>query len=190
MSNNSNKYKNNNKNQESLTEKVVSINKVSKTIKGGKTFSFCVLVVVGDKKGKVGFGLGKAREVTSARAKAFKKAKKVLLKVSLKEGRTLHHDCEGRFGASKVVLRSAVPGTGIIAGGSVRAVLECLGLKDAVTKSIGSSNSKNLVMATFRALKSLGSPKRVAERRGRHISEIIKKRNVALKSTISESKNE
>jgi small subunit ribosomal protein S5 len=184
-----NKYKNN-KEQESLVEKVVSINKVSKTIKGGRTFSFSVLVVVGDKKGRVGFGYGKAREVTSARAKAFKKAKKLLVKVSLKEGRTLHHDCEGRFGASKILLRPAVPGTGIIAGGSVRAVLESLGLKDVVAKSLGSSNPKNIVMATFKALENLNSPKSVAERRGVHISEIVKKRNIALKSTKNEDKNE
>jgi len=183
------KYKNN-KDQETLVEKVVSINKVSKTIKGGRTFSFSVLVIVGDKKGKFGFGTGKAREVTSARAKAFKKAKKLLFKVPLREGRTLHHDCEGRYGASKVLLRPAVPGTGIIAGGSVRAVLECLGLKDVVTKSLGSTNPKNIVMATFKALQNLSSPKKVAERRNRHISEIIKRRNVALKSTTNEEKNE
>jgi len=187
---NDNKYRKNNKDQNSLVEKVVSINKVSKTVKGGRTFSFSVLVVVGDKKGKVGFGAGKAREVTSARAKAFKKAKKLLIKVSLREGRTLHHDCEGRFGASKVMLRPAVPGTGIIAGGSVRAVLESLGLKDVVAKSLGSSNPKNIVMATFKALEGLNSPKKVAERRNIHISEIIKRRNIALKITTNEDKNE
>lgn len=186
---NNKKYKNN-KDQDTLVEKVVSINKVSKTIKGGRSFSFSVMVVVGDKKGKFGFGYGKAREVTSARSKAFKQAKKKLFQVPLKEGRTLHHDCKGRYGASKVILRPAVPGTGIIAGGSVRAVLECLGLKDVVAKSLGSSNPKNIVMATFDALQNLSSPKKIAERRGKSVSEIVKRRNIALKIIKSEDKNE
>lgn len=179
----------NNKDTTNLVEKVVAINKVSKTIKGGKTFSFTVLVVVGDKKGKVGFGYGKAREVNGARAKAFVKAKKALVKVPLREGRTLHHDCLGSFRATKVVLRPAVPGTGIIAGGPMRAVFECLGLQDVVAKKLGSSNPKNVVMATFEALSNLNSPKHVADRRGKHISEVVKKRNITLKPKTKKSNN-
>jgi small subunit ribosomal protein S5 len=178
------------KDQEVLVEKVISIKKVSKTITGGKTMSFSVLVIVGDKKGKVGFGSGKDREVSGARTKALKKAKKSLTQIPLREGRTLHHTCTNSFGASSIILRPAVPGTGIIAGGAARAVLECLGLKDVVAKSLGNSNPKNVVLATFKALQSLDSPKKIAERRGKHISEIIKKRNVALKSTINEEKDE
>lgn len=171
---------NKNNKESSLVEKLVAINKVSKTIKGGKTFSFMALVVVGDKKGKANFGTGKAREVTGARHKAFQKAKRTLIKVPLKEGRTVHHSCQGRFGATRVMLRPAVPGTGIIASEAVRAVCECLGISDIVTKCFGSRNSLNVIQATFRAFGSLNSPKKVAERRGRHISEIIKKRNVIL----------
>jgi len=173
-------FKTNNKDGQNLTEQLICVNKVSKTIKGGKTFSFAALVVVGDKKGRVGYGKGKAKEVSNARTKAYEVAKKSMIKVSLKEGRTTHHDCEGRFGSGKVLLRTAPPGTGVISGGPLRAVFDCLGIKDIVAKSIGSSNSYNMVAATFEALNNISSPKSTAERRKKHISEIIKRRNVAL----------
>jgi small subunit ribosomal protein S5 len=159
-------------------EKVVSIRKVSKTVKGGKNFSFVVLAVVGDKNGKVGYGKGSAREVPDARNKAMDCAKKNMVRVSLKEGRTIHHYINVKFCASRVMLRPAPSGTGIIAGGAMRAVLECLGLSDIVAKSIGSSNPYNMVEATFRALKSLQSPKDIAARRSKPVSEVIKYRKI------------
>jgi len=174
------------KDNSNLVEQLVFVNKVSKTTTGGKTFSFAALVVVGDKKGKVGFGTGKAREVGDARTKAFEAAKKALIKVPLKEGRTIHHDCYGKFGAGKVYIRSAKAGTGIIAGGPMRAVFECLGIQDIVSKSLGTKNPYNMVQATFNALKNLNSPKSIADKRDRHISEIIKRRNIALNSTNTE----
>lgn len=169
----------NNSNTE-LLEKLVLVNKVSKTVKGGKNFSFAALVVVGDKNGRVGFGKGSAKEVIDAKNKAFESAKKSLIQVSLKEGRTIHHDIEGRFCAGKVSLRSAPAGTGVIAGGPMRAIFECAGINDIVAKSIGTSNPYNMVAATFKALDSLLSPKIVAARRSKDISEIVKKRNLAL----------
>ncbi len=181
-SNNSNNNNNNNKSSNSgeLVEKLVLVNKVSKTVKGGKNFSFAALVVVGDKNGKVGFGKGNAKEVMDAKNKAFEAAKKSLIKVALKEGRTIHHDIEGRFCAGKVNLRSAPPGTGVIAGGPMRAIFECAGINDIVAKSIGTSNPYNMVAATFEALKSLLSPKMIADRRLKDVSHIVKKRNLAL----------
>jgi small subunit ribosomal protein S5 len=158
---------------EELIEKLVHINRVSKTVKGGKRFGFAALVVVGDGKGRVGFGHGKAREVPEAITKATAAAKKKMIRVPLKEGRTLHHDGKGRFGAGKVNLRSAPPGTGIIAGGPMRAVFESLGVHDVVTKSIGSSNPYNMVRATFDALTSQTSPKSVAQRRGKKIADLL-----------------
>lgn len=170
----------NNSNGAELVEKLVSINRVSKTVKGGKNMSFSALVVVGDKNGKVGYGKGNATEVADAKNKAFEAAKKAMTKISLKEGRTIHHDITGRFCAGKVHLRSAPAGTGVIAGGPMRAVFECAGINDIVAKSIGTSNPYNLVAATFVALRELISPKIVAERRSKEISEIVKRRNLAV----------
>ena len=166
--------------ENSLVEKVISVNKCTKVVKGGKNLSFAVLVVVGDKKGRINFGIGKAREVADARAKAFTNAKKSLKKVPLKEVRTLHHDYEGDFGACKVVIRNAPSGTGVISGGIMRSIFECLGVKDVVAKTIGSNNPYNVVMATFNALLDINSPKAVAERRGLNINEVIKRRNFLM----------
>ena len=158
---------------EELIEKLVHINRVSKTVKGGKRFGFAALVVVGDGKGRVGFGHGKAREVPEAITKATASAKKKMVRVPLKEGRTLHHDGKGRFGAGKVNVRSAPAGTGIIAGGPMRAVFESLGVADVVTKSVGSSNPYNMVRATFDALTDQTSPKSVAQRRGKKVADLL-----------------
>ncbi len=163
-----------------LVEKLVLVNKVSKTVKGGKNFSFSALVIVGDKAGKVGFGKGNAREVNDAKNKAFEAARKSLIKVSLREGRTIHHDVYGSFCSAKVVLRSAPAGTGVIAGGPMRAIFECCGIADIVAKSLGTSNPYNMVGATFIALESLVSPKIISDRRSKEISEIVKRRNFAL----------
>ena len=163
-----------------LVEKLVAVNKVSKTVKGGKNFSFAAFVVVGDKNGRVGSGKGNAREVTDAKNKAFEAAKKAMIKISLKEGRTVHHDIFGRFCSAKVYLRSAPAGTGVIAGGPMRAIFECAGIHDIVAKSVGTSNPYNMIGATFAALKALVSPKLVAEKRSKEISEIIKRRNSAV----------
>ena len=155
-----------------IVEKLVHINRVAKVVKGGKRFGFAALVVVGDQKGRVGFGHGKAREVPEAIRKATDQAKRGLVRVSLREGRTLHHDVNGRHGAGKVVLRAAPAGTGIIAGGPMRAVFESLGMHDVVAKSLGSSNPYNLVRATFDALKQEDSPRSVAARRSLKVSQI------------------
>jgi len=153
-----------------FTDKLVHINRVSKTVKGGKRFGFAALVVVGDQKGRVGFGHGKAREVPEAIRKATEAAKRGFIRVALREGRTLHHDVHGRHGAGKVILRAAPAGTGIIAGGQMRAVFETLGMADVVAKSMGSSNPYNMVRATFDALKNQDSPRSVAARRGLKVS--------------------
>ena len=158
---------------EELIEKLVHINRVSKTVKGGKRFGFAALVVVGDGKGRVGFGHGKAREVPEAITKATASAKKKMVRVPLKEGRTLHHDGKGRFGAGRVNVRSAPAGTGIIAGGPMRAVFESLGVADVVTKSVGSSNPYNMIRATFDALVTQTSPKSVAQRRGKKVADLL-----------------
>jgi len=158
---------------EELIEKLVHINRVSKTVKGGKRFGFAALVVVGDGKGRVGFGHGKAREVPEAITKATASAKKKMVRVPLKEGRTLHHDGKGRFGAGKVNVRSAPAGTGIIAGGPMRAVFEGLGVADVVAKSVGTSNPYNMVRATFDALVTQTSPKSVAQRRGKKVADLL-----------------
>ena len=157
-------------------DKLVHINRVAKVVKGGKRFGFAALVVVGDQKGRVGFGHGKAREVPEAIRKATESARRSLVRVPLREGRTLHHDSEGRHGAGKVVLRSAPPGTGIIAGGPTRAVFEMLGVQDVVAKSLGSTNPYNMVRATFDALRHEDSPRGVAARRGKKVSEIVSRR--------------
>ena len=158
---------------EELIEKLVHINRVSKTVKGGKRFGFAALVVVGDGKGRVGFGHGKAREVPEAISKATAAAKKAMVRVPLKEGRTLHHDGNGHFGAGRVTLRSAPQGTGIIAGGPMRAIFESLGVADVVTKSVGTSNPYNMIRATFQALGDQTSPKAVAQRRGKKIADLL-----------------
>src|SRR5438034_7625904 len=159
-----------------FTDKLVHINRVAKVVKGGKRFGFAALVVVGDQKGRVGFGHGKAREVPEAVRKATESAKRGLVRVPLREGRTLHHDVDGRWGAGKVVLRSAPPGTGIIAGGPMRAVFESLGMQDVVAKSKGSSNPYNMVRATFDALKRQDSPRSVAARRNIKVSTLQARR--------------
>ncbi|MFN2259644.1 MAG: 30S ribosomal protein S5 [Parasphingopyxis sp.] len=161
---------------EDLLEKLVHINRVSKTVKGGKRFGFAALMIVGDGKGRAGFGHGKAREVPEAIQKATAAAKKNMMRVPLRDGRTLHHDGNGRFGAGKVTIRSAPPGTGIIAGGPMRAIFESLGVADVVTKSIGTSNPYNMIRATFEALKDQSSPKTVASRRGLKIAELVRRR--------------
>jgi small subunit ribosomal protein S5 len=158
---------------EELIEKLVHINRVSKTVKGGKRFGFAALVVVGDGKGRAGFGKGKAREVPEAITKATAAAKRAMVRVPLKEGRTLHHDGKGRFGAGKVNVRTAPAGTGIIAGGPMRAVFESLGVADVVTKSVGTSNPYNMVRATFDALVNQTSPKSVAQRRGKKVADLL-----------------
>ena len=157
-------------------DKLVHINRVAKVVKGGKRFGFAALVVVGDQKGRVGFGHGKAREVPEAIRKATEEARRSLVRVPLREGRTLHHDLQGQHGAGKVVLRSAPPGTGVIAGGPTRAVCEMLGIQDVVAKSLGSTNPYNMVRATFDALKSQENPRAVAARRGKKVSEIVARR--------------
>jgi small subunit ribosomal protein S5 len=160
-------------------EKLVAINRVAKVVKGGKRFSFSALVVIGDGGGRVGYASGKAREVTDAVKKASEKAKKLMIRVPMREGRSLHHDVVGRFGAGRVILRSAVAGTGIIAGGAMRSVFEALGIQDVVSKCIGSANPYNMVKATFNALKSTVSPRYIAAKRGKKISEITSRRAAA-----------
>lgn len=159
-----------------LIEKLVHINRVSKTVKGGKRFGFAALVVVGDGKGRVGFGHGKAREVPEAISKATAAAKKAMVRVPLREGRTLHHDGAGHFGAGKVYVRSATAGTGIIAGGPMRAVFESLGVADVVSKSVGSNNPYNMIRATFAALTDQTSPRSIAQRRGRKVADLLARR--------------
>ncbi|MEM8775709.1 MAG: 30S ribosomal protein S5 [Pseudomonadota bacterium] len=158
-----------------FADRLVAINRVSKTTKGGKNFGFAALVVVGDQKGRVGFGKGKAKEVPEAIRKATEQAKRQMVRVPLREGRTLHHDIEGRHGAAKVVMRTAPTGTGIIAGGPMRAVFEMLGVQDVVAKSIGSPNPYNMVRATLDGLKKEASPRMVAQRRGKKVAEILRR---------------
>ncbi len=162
-----------------LLDKLVTINRVAKVVKGGRRFSFAALVVVGDQKGRVGFGAGKAREVPEAIRKATDRAKRGMIRVPMKEGRTLHHDVNGQYGAGSVVLRAAAPGTGIIAGGPIRAVFETLGIADVVAKSLGSRNPHNMVKATFDALGRCASPRSVASRRGKKVSDLFGRRDQA-----------
>lgn len=157
-------------------DKLVHINRVAKTVKGGRNMSFAALVIVGDEKGRVGFGKGKAREVPEAIRKATELARKSMIRVPLREGRTLHHDCKGRHGAGKVILRAAPPGTGVIAGGPMRAVLETLGVQDVVAKSQGSSNPYNMVRATFDALMRQESPRTIAAKRGKKVGDLVTRR--------------
>ena len=165
---------------EELVEKLVHINRVSKTVKGGKRFGFAALVVVGDGSGRVGFGHGKAREVPEAISKATAAAKKAMIRVPLKDGRTLHHDGLGHFGAGRVYVRSAPAGTGIIAGGPMRAVFESLGVHDVVTKSVGTSNPYNMIRATFEALREQTSPRSVAQRRGKKIADLLRRSGASV----------
>ena len=158
-----------------FADRLVAINRVSKTVKGGKRFGFAALVVVGDQKGRVGFGKGKAKEVPEAIRKATEQAKRQMIRVPLREGRTLHHDIEGRHGAGKVVMRTAPTGTGIIAGGPMRAVFEMLGIQDVVAKSIGSQNPYNMIRATIDGLQKEASPRMVAQRRGKKVADIFKR---------------
>lgn len=162
-----------------FADRLVAINRVSKTVKGGKRFGFAALVVVGDQKGRVGFGKGKAKEVPEAIRKATEQAKRQMIRVPLREGRTLHHDMNGRHGAGKVVMRTAPAGTGIIAGGPMRAVFEMVGIQDIVSKSLGSSNPYNMIRATMDALKKESSPRNVAQRRGKKVSDILPKTDAA-----------
>ena len=158
-----------------FADRLVSINRVSKTVKGGKRFGFAALVVVGDQKGRVGYGKGKAKEVPEAIRKATEQAKRQMVRVPLREGRTLHHDVQGRHGAGKVVMRTAATGTGIIAGGPMRAVFEMLGVQDVVAKSVGSSNPYNMIRATIDGLVNESSPRMVAQRRGKKVADILKR---------------
>ncbi len=160
-------------------DRLVHINRVAKVVKGGRRFGFAALVVVGDQKGRVGFGHGKAREVPEAIRKATEQAKRQLIRVPLREARTLHHDVVGHHGAGRVVLRAAVAGTGIIAGGPMRAVFETLGINDIVAKSQGTANPYNMVRATFDALRRVDSPRSVAARRGLKVSELQARRGEA-----------
>jgi small subunit ribosomal protein S5 len=162
-----------------ITDKLVHINRVAKVVKGGRRFSFAALVVVGDGRGRVGFGTGKAREVPEAIRKATDHAKHTMIRVPLRDGRTLHHDVQGRYGAGRVVLRAAPAGTGVIAGGPMRAVFETMGVQDVVAKSIGSANPHNMIKATFNALNNCMSPRAVAARRGKKVSEIVARRSDA-----------
>jgi len=156
-----------------IIDKLVTINRVAKVVKGGRRFAFAALVVVGDQKGRVGYGAGKAREVPEAIRKATERAKRAMIRVPMKEGRTLHHDVEGNYGAGSVILRTAPAGTGIIAGGPLRAVFETLGMGDVVAKSLGSRNPHNMVKATFAALQRVASPRSVANRRGKKVAELF-----------------
>jgi len=160
-----------------FVDKLVHINRVAKVVKGGRRFAFAALVVVGDQKGRVGYGSGKAREVPEAIRKATEQAKRNLIRIALREGRTLHHDANGHYGAGRVVLRAAPAGTGIIAGGPMRAVFETVGVQDVVAKCIGTSNPHNMIKATFEALKGIESPKAVAAKRGKKVGEIIARRD-------------
>ena len=162
-----------------LIEKLVGINRVAKVVKGGRRFGFAALVVVGDGRGRVGHGHGKAREVPEAIRKATEQAKRGMVRVPLREGRTLHHDVKGHYGAGRVVLRAADPGTGVIAGGPMRAIFEALGVQDVVAKSVGSANPHNMIKATFDALSNCASPRMVAQRRGKKVSDVLGRRESA-----------
>jgi small subunit ribosomal protein S5 len=172
-----NKRDNANREESELLDKLVGINRVAKVVKGGRRFSFAALVVVGDGKGKVGFGNGKAREVPEAIRKATEAAKKNMVRVPLREGRTLHHDMRGHFGAGRVLLRAAPAGTGIIAGGPMRAVFETMGVQDVVAKSQGTQNPYNMIKATFDALKHSKSPRAIAAKRGLKVGDIVARRD-------------
>lgn len=162
-----------------IVDKLVYVNRVAKTVKGGRRMAFAALVVVGDQRGRVGFASGKAREVPEAIRKATEKAKRDMIRIPLKEGRTLHHDACGTFGAGSVILRTAPAGTGIIAGGPMRAVFETMGIQDVVAKSTGSQNPHNMIKATFEALKTISSPRMIAAKRGKKVGDIVAGRDGA-----------
>ena len=162
-----------------IVDKLVYVNRVAKTVKGGRRMAFAALVVVGDQRGRVGFASGKAREVSEAIRKATEKAKRDMIRIPLKEGRTLHHDARGTFGAGSVILRTAPAGTGIIAGGPMRAVFETMGIQDIVAKSTGSQNPHNMIKATFEALKAINSPRMIAAKRGKKVGDIVAGRDGA-----------
>ena len=166
-----------------FTEKLVNINRVAKVVKGGRRFGFAALVIVGDRKGRVGYGAGKAREVPEAIRKATEQARRGMIRVPLREGRTLHHDIADSYGAGRVIVRAAKPGTGIIAGGPMRAIFEALGVQDVVAKSVGTSNPHNMIKATFAALGHLTSPRAVAARRGKKIGEIFGRRDAEARDS-------
>ena len=176
-----------NREESELVDKLVGINRVAKVVKGGRRFGFAALVVVGDQRGRVGFGHGKAREVPEAIRKATESAKKNMIRVPLREGRTLHHDIHGHFGAGRVVMRAAPAGTGIIAGGPMRAVFECLGVQDVVAKSNGTQNPHNMIKATFEGLARNASPRQVAQRRGKKVSDILGQREDAADTEAAEA---
>ncbi|HEV2548144.1 MAG TPA: 30S ribosomal protein S5 [Stellaceae bacterium] len=165
-----------------FVEKLVGINRVAKVVKGGRRFGFAAIVVVGDGKGRVGHGAGKAREVPEAIRKATEQARRAMVRVPLREGRTLHHDVSGHYGAGTVIVRAAPQGTGIIAGGPMRAIFEALGVQDVVAKSVGTSNPHNMIKATFDALARSVSPRSVAARRGRKVSEILGRRETGAEA--------
>ena len=175
--NNDRQDRGNSRDEPELIEKLVGINRVAKVVKGGRRFGFAALVVVGDGRGRAGFGTGKAREVPEAIRKATEGAKRNMVRVPLRDGRTLHHDIKGRYGAGNVLLRAASAGTGIIAGGPMRAVFEVLGVQDVVAKSIGSSNPHNMIKATFSALTAMQAPRNVAQKRGKRVGDILGKRS-------------
>ncbi len=172
--------------QDEFVDKLVHVNRVAKTVKGGRRMAFAALVVVGDEKGRVGFGTGKAREVPEAIRKATDAAKHNMIRVPLREGRTLHHDVIGHYGAGKVILRAAPAGTGIIAGGPMRAVFETMGIQDIVAKSTGSANPHNMIRATFCALESVNSPRIVAAKRGKKVGDIVSRRDGADKEAVAD----
>ena len=169
-----------------IVDKLVYVNRVAKTVKGGRRMAFAALVVVGDQRGRVGFASGKAREVPEAIRKATEKAKREMIRIPLREGRTLHHDVRGRFGAGEVVLRTAPAGTGIIAGGPMRAVFETMGIQDIVAKSIGSQNPHNMIKATFAALKTVSSPRMIAAKRGKKVGDVVAARDGANAVAVKE----
>lgn len=175
------------KGENELVDKLVAVNRVCKTVKGGKRFGFAAFIIVGDGKGRVGYGMGKAKEVPEAMKKATDDAKRSLIRIPLREGRTIHHDVQGRYGAGRVILRSAPAGTGIIAGGPMRAVFEALGVHDVVAKSTGTSNPYNMVKATVDALLKTRAPKSIAAKRGKKINEIVARREAAEGRPVKEA---
>lgn len=184
MARNNERHDQNNRGDEpELIEKLVGINRVAKVVKGGRRFGFAALMVVGDGKGRVGYGTGKAKEVPEAIRKATENAKRNMVRVPLRDGRTLHHDMKGHFGAGHVILRAASAGTGIIAGGPMRAVFEALGVQDVVSKSIGTSNPHNMIKATFSALQHIQAPRAVAAKRGKRVNEVLGKRGDAASAS-------
>lgn len=159
-----------------IKEKVVFVNKTSKVVKGGRKFSFMVIVLAGDEKGRIGFGTGKADEVTDAREKASRVARDNLIRIPLRDGRTIHHTVQAKYGSGEVLMRPAKPGTGVIAGGPTRSVMELLGVQDIVVKSLGSSNPHNMIKAALKGLQNIVPPASIAKKRGMKVSDIIGQR--------------